>query len=98
MLTKQEKRLKNLKKAREARKLELINTGKKTYLNRSWLFSRRFIDKFSLDDIAEMCKVEYDVIWDSLKKLNIPLLIIVGKDNWCDWIEKHVKKIPYRKI
>ena len=98
MLSKQEKRLKNLKKAREARKLQLINKGKKTYLNRSWLFSRRCIDKMSLDSIAELCKVSYAEIWDSLKKLNIPLLIIVGKDNWCDWIEKHTKKIPYRKI
>ena len=98
MLSKQEKRLKNLKKAREARKLQLINKGKKTYLNRNWLFSRRCIDKLSLDDIAEMCKVEYDVIWDSLKRLEIPIIIMVGREQWCDWVSENETKISYVEV
>ena len=98
MLTKQEKINEQMAKARKVRIANLANKGKDTYLNRNWLFSRRCIDKMSLDDIGKLCGVEYDVIWESLKKLNIPLLLIVGRENWLDWIEKHEKKIPYRKI
>jgi len=85
-----------MKRARKARKTQLANKGKETYLNKEWLFSRRCIDKMSLDRIGKLCNVEYDVIWQSLKKFNIPLLIMVGRDNWCEWIEKHRNKIAYR--
>ena len=85
-------------KARKVRIANLANKGKDTYLNRSWLFSRSCVDKMSLDKIAELCKVEYDVIWDALKKLDIPIIIMVGHDKWCDWVEENEKKIPYRKI
>lgn len=98
MLDKQEKIDRQMAKARKVRIANLANKGKGTYLNRSWLFSRRCIDKMSLDKIAELCRVEYDVIWDSLKKLDIPIIIMVGRENWLDWVEKHEKKIAYRKI
>ena len=89
---------KRMKKARDARKKQIAEKGKETYLNKQWLFSRRCVDKMSLDKIAEICKVEYDEIWASLKKLGIPLLIIVGREAWLDWIEKHEKRIAYRAM
>ena len=89
---------KRMKKARDARKKQIAEKGKETYLNKQWLFSRRCVDKMSLDKIAEICKVEYDEIWASLKKLGIPLLLIVGRENWLDWIEKNEKKIAYRAM
>ena len=85
-------------KARKVRIANLANKGKETYLNKEWLFSRRCIDKLSLDKIAELCKVEYDVIWEALKRLSIPIIIMVGHEKWCDWVEKNEKKIAYRKI
>ena len=94
----QEKINKRMKKARKTRLSNLANKGKDTYLNRSWLFSRSCIDKISLDEIAEMCKVEYDVIWEALKKLKIPIIIMVGREAWLNWVEKHENKIPYRAI
>jgi len=84
-------------KARKVRLKNLKEKGKTTYLNKEWLFSRRCIDKMSLYDIAKLCKVEYDVIYFALKKMNIPLLIDIGTNAWCDWIEKHENKIA-RKI
>ena len=89
---------KKMKKLRKARMKKIADKGKETYLNKQWLFSRRCIDKMSLDKIGEICKVEYDEIWASLKKLGIPLLILVGRENWLYWIEKHEKKIAYRKM
>jgi len=97
-MNKQEKMIKQMAKARKVRLKNLKEKGKTTYLNKEWLFSRRCIDKMSLDDIAKMCKVEYDVIWEALKKFNIPIIIMVGRDKWLDWIEKHENKIAYRKI
>ena len=82
--------------ARKARQKNIASQGKNTYLDRSWLFSRSCIDKMSLDRISEICRVEYDVIWNALKKLHIPIIIMVGRENWLDWIEKNEKKIPYR--
>ena len=98
MMNEQELINQRMKKAREIRMKNLANKGKTTYLNKSWLFSRRCVDKLSLNKIAEICKVEYDEIWASLKKLGIPLLLIVGRENWLDWIEKHEKKIAYRAM
>ena len=89
---------KQMAKARKVRMANLADRGKETYLNKQWLFSRRCIDKLSLDKIGEICKVEYDVIWEALKEASIPLLILVGRDEWLDWIEKNEKKIAYRKL
>ena len=89
---------KRMKKLREARMKKIAEKGKTTYLNKQWLFSRRCVDKMSLDKIAEICKVEYDVIWEALKNFGIPLLILVGREAWLDWIEKHEKKIAYRAM
>jgi len=98
MLNKQEKINRQMKKARKARKSQLSQRIKDTYGNKEWLFSRRCIDKLSLDKIAEICKVEYDVIWEALKKLGIPISIMVGRDEWWNWVEKYEKKIAYRKL
>ena len=98
MMNKQELINKQMAKARKVRLANLANKGKETYLNKQWLFSRRCIDKLSLDKIAEICKVEYDEIWEALKNLGIPLLILVGREAWLDWIEKNEKKIAYRKL
>lgn len=98
MLDEQDLINKRMKKARKVRMANLANKGKGTYLNKEWLFSRRCIDKMSLDDIGKLCKVEYDVIWEALKKLGIPIIIMVGREKWLDWIEKYEKKIAYRKI
>ena len=89
---------KRMKKAREIRIANLANKGQGTYLNKEWLFSRSCIDRMPLDKIANLCGVEYDVIWEALKKLDIPIIIMVGHEEWCDWVEKHEKKIAYRKI
>jgi len=98
MLSKQEKIDKRMKKMRETRKKNLANKGKKTYLNRNWLFSRRCIDRMSLDTIANLCKVEYDVIYFALKKFKIPFSMDIGSDALFDWIEKNKKKIAYREV
>lgn len=97
-MDKQELINKRMKKARKVRLKNLKNKGKDTYLNKEWLFSRSCIDKMTLDDIADLCKVEYDVIWEALKKFNIPIIIMVTQDEWFDWVEKHRNKIAYRKI
>ena len=97
-MNKQELINEQMAKARKVRMKNLAEKGKETYLNKQWLFSRRCIDKMSLDKIGEICKVEYDVIWEALKKFGIPLLILVGRENWLYWIEKHEKKIAYRKL
>jgi len=89
---------KRMEKARKIRIANLANKGKGTYLNKEWLFSRSCIDGMTLDKIAEICKVEYDVIWEALKKLGIPIIIMVGHEEWCDWVEKHEKKIIYKEI
>ena len=98
MMNEQELINKRMKKARDARKKQIAEKGKTTYLNKQWLFSRRCIDKMSLNKIAEICKVEYDEIWEALKNLGIPLLILVGREAWLDWIEKNEKKIAYREL
>ena len=89
---------KRMAKARKTRLKNLKEKGKTTYLNKEWLFSRRCIDKMSLDDIAEMCNVSYEEIWEALKKLGIPIIIMVGKDKWWEWVEENRNKIHYRKI
>ena len=84
---------KRMKKAREARIKKLADQGKETYLNKKWLFTKSCLERLSLDQIAELCEVEYDVIWDALKKLKIPIIIMVGSEKWYDWIEQNKAKI-----
>ena len=61
-----------MEKARKARKDKLVSKGKETYLNKKWMQQKYCIERKSLDEIAELCKVEYDVIWEALKRLKIP--------------------------
>ena len=82
-----------MEKERKARKLQSEQKIKRTYGDRKWLFTKSCIEKLSLDDIAELCKVTYDVIWEALKKFNIPIIIMVGSEKWYDWIEKNKGKI-----
>ena len=89
---------KRMEKARKIRIANLANKGKGTYLNKEWLFSRSCIDGMTLDEIGKLCGVEYEVIWEALKKLGIPIIIMVGREQWCDWVEKHEKKIIYKEI
>ena len=80
---------KRMKKAREARITKLANKGKDTYLNLRWMQRKYYIENKSLDDIAYLCKVEYDIIWEALKKLKIPNRIIATEDE----IEKYKKEV-----
>ena len=84
---------KRMKKARDARIANLAAKGKQTYLNKKWLFIKSCIEKKSLDEIAELCKVEYDEIWEALKKLGIPIIIMVGRDKWYEWIQRNRDEI-----
>ena len=76
---------KRMAKARKVRLTKLANKGKDTYLNKKWMIEHYYIQKMSLDDIANLCKVEYDVIWYALEKLKIPRRIMVTEDE----IEKY---------
>ena len=84
---------KRMAKARRVRMKKIADKGKETYLNKKWLFTKSCLERLSLDKIAELCKVEYDVIWEALKKCNIPIIIMVGSEKWYDWIEKNKAKI-----
>ena len=82
-----------MKKMRDARIKKLADKAKATYENKKWLFTKRCIERLSLDKIGELCGVEYDVIWDALKKLGIPIIIMVGAEKWYDWIYENKAKI-----
>lgn len=97
-MNKQEKINKQMAKARKARIAKIAAKGKETYRNLNWLFSRSCIDRMSLDKIAEMAKTDYETIWYALEKLGIPRVIMVGRDKWWDFVEKHKKKIIYKEI
>lgn len=88
MLSKTEKAVKTRKKNREAK----INS---TYLNREWLFSRYCVDRMSMDKIANLCGVEYDVIWDALKQCKILINVMVGRYLWEAWVKRMEKLVPY---
>lgn len=91
----QEKVNKRIERATETRKRNRQAKINSTYNNREWLFSRYCIDEMSLDEIANLCNVEYDVIWDALKKLGIPIVIMIGRDFWNDWVDVQKKGIKY---
>lgn len=97
-MNKQERANKRMAKAREARQLQIKQKIERTYGNLSWMFSRSCIDRMSLDTIAELCRVDYEIIWYALEKLGIPRIIMVGRDKWWEWVEKHTKKIAYREM
>ena len=84
---------KRMAKARKVRMKKIADKGKDTYLNKKWLFTKSCIERLSLDRIAELCKVEYDVIWEALKKFHIPIIIMVGSEKWYDWIDENKAKI-----
>lgn len=98
-------KLQNLQMTHDKRIAKAIATRKRnyelkihsTYLNRAWLFSRRCIDRMSLYDIAKLCRVEYDVIWEAIKECHIPLLLLVGREAWNDWVDKNKNLIPYKE-
>ena len=89
---------KRTKKATETRKKNREAKLNRTYLDREWLFSRYCIDRMSLESIGRLCGVEYEVIWKALKKLKIPILIMVERDFWWDWVKKNKDKITYKEI
>ena len=82
-----------MKMMRAIRMKKIADQAKATYLNRKWLFKKSCIERLTLDKIGELCGVEYDVIWEALKKLNIPIIIMVGSEKWYDWIEQNKAKI-----
>ena len=84
---------KRMAKARRIRMKKLADKGKDTYLNKKWLFTKSCIERLSLDRIAELGNVGYEEIWEALKKLKIPIIIMVGARTWYDWIEKNKGKI-----
>lgn len=86
------------RKATETRKKNRKAKIDSTYNNKGWMFSRYCIDRMSLDEIADLCKVEYDIIWNALNQLKIPIIIMVGRDLWWAWVEKYKSKIPYKEI
>ena len=89
MLTKQEKRIINMAKARKVRLANLANKGKSTYLNRKGLFTRSCIERLTISEIAKLCKTSYEEIWDAHKKLKIPIIIMIGRENWHRWVLEH---------
>ena len=76
---------KRMAKARKVRLTKLANKGKDTYLNKKWMQQKYCIERLSLDEIADLCKVGYEEIWESLKKLKIPNRLIATIDE----IEKY---------
>jgi len=86
MLDEQDLINKRMKKARKVRMVNLANKGKDTYLNKEWLFTKSCIERLSLDAIAELCKVDYEEIWNAHKRLGIPIIIMIGRENWYRWV------------
>jgi len=84
---------KRMAKARKVRMKKIADKGKDTYLNKKWLFTKSCIERLNLDKIAELSGVEYDVIWEALKELKIPIIIMVGARTWYDWIDQNRAKI-----
>jgi len=84
---------KRMAKARKVRMKKIADKGKDTYLNKKWLFTKSCIERLNLDKIAELSGVEYDVIWEALKELKIPIIIMVGSEKWYDWIDENKDKI-----
>jgi len=93
MLDEQDLINKRMAKARKIRMANLVNKGKGTYLNKKWLFTKSCIERLNLDEIGELCGVDYEEIWNALKELKIPIIIMVGQEKWYDWIEKNKDKI-----
>lgn len=99
LLSQEDKQIERTKKAIATRKKNREAKLNLTYFNREWLFSRYCIDRVSLEGIARLCGVEYDVIWDALIQCKIPIMIMVGKEEWWAWVNRMKKcKIPYKEI
>lgn len=88
-MDKQQKINKQMTKARKARKLQLANKGKDTYLNFKWMVQKYHCERMSLDTIGELCKVGYEVIWEALKVLKIPNRLIASENE----IERFKEKV-----
>ena len=84
---------KRMAKARKVRMKKIADKGKDTYLNKKSIFTKSCIERLNLDKIAELSGVEYDVIWEALKELKIPIIIMVGARTWYDWIDQNRAKI-----
>lgn len=80
-------------KARKVRMANLANKGKKTYRNLRWMQQRYCIERLGLDEIAELCKVEYDEIWEALKELKIPIRIMSTEFEIDKYKEKLLSKL-----
>lgn len=99
MLTKEERLIKRAQKAVATRKKNREAKINATYHNREWLFSRYIIDRMTLESIATICGVEYDVIWDALALCNIKNRLLETKYDFENWVNKMKKcKIPYIEI
>ncbi len=79
------RRMKKVRKARTNRQEVLKDS---TYKNLKWMQQRSCVERKSLDEIAEMCKVGYDVIWYALEKLGIPIRIMVTREEYDEYIKK----------
>ena len=77
---------KRMAKARRVRMKKIADKGKETYLNKKWLFTKSCIERLSLDKIAELCGVDYEEIWNAHKRLGIPIIIMIGRENWYRWV------------
>ena len=75
-----------MKMMRAIRMKKIADQAKATYLNRKWLFKKSCIERLTLDKIGELCGVEYDEIWNALKRLSIPIIIMIGRENWHRWV------------
>ena len=87
---------KRMKKLREIKKQKLEEKIKSTYLNKEWMFDKYCIKEMPMEKIAELCGVEYDVIWYALKELGIPRITMVGRVVWHEWVEKMKNLKPFK--
>ena len=71
-MDKQQRINNQMSKARKARLAQIAIRSKETYLNRKWLFKKSCIERLTIEQIAKLCKVTYEEIWDAHKKLKIP--------------------------
>jgi hypothetical protein len=61
------------------------------------MFNKYCIEEMPIDKLAEICKVDYEVIWFGLTKLGIPKISIVGRQKWHEYVDqvKNIKPFKY---
>jgi hypothetical protein len=86
-----------MEQARQIKLDILMAKAKRTYLNKEWMFNKYCIEEMPIDKLAEICKVDYEVIWFGLTKLGIPKISIVGRQKWHEYVDqvKNIKPFKY---